>query len=521
MTETIRFIGDRIYMDTNMTPEVFAKTRFTEKIREKGVLAELTEGKWNYNPWTFDETLEKDGHMILGGTLFCGTTVSDMLKVNNSTKTKECILAVCNALENAVATKAPLANIGAGGIIVSEDFAKILFLPYNLWTMISMSAGDENYGRLNGSFISKTTDRELAIRFTQAVLTYRTISGGLPFPAIQSKQREQDIIDGNYIPLKWKTPGVDSRITEFTERAFAGASTEFPAAEFFAYEEKKLSDEEMSRFKEKAEAALAGKAKMINSKRFVRAKQTVIIAASIAAAVVLIVARSIYKTSQEKPTSKSLSARQTVEMFYTAINDLNVDGAKGCTAPELSGRVDALSHMFITSRTRSMYDTSTETVNPAVWMIKNQSRQNIYGFSNFLIDGTEGSLLVEGPRKNTRPDSAMGSGEKKFTVEYNLLDTSGEDFLGVIQCKEEVSVSYKKDRWIISSINVLDSSSQEHKFSEFIEDYNSTMKPKSHEKQDVLSAIYLMSDKYGFLPTEHEIDEAYEYLKKVSVFRFE
>ena len=46
----VDFDGNEVYLNTQMTPDVFAKTRFAEKIHEKGVLAELKNGRWNYEP---------------------------------------------------------------------------------------------------------------------------------------------------------------------------------------------------------------------------------------------------------------------------------------------------------------------------------------------------------------------------------------------------------------------------------------------------------------------------------------
>ena len=56
---------------------------------------------------------------------------------------------------------------------------------------------------------------------------------------------------------------------------------------------------------------------------------------------------------------------------------------------------------------------------------------------------------------------------------------------------------------------------------DFVRDYVSVMKAESHQKADVLAAIVELKDKYSFLPTEKEIDEGYEYLKKISVFNFD
>ncbi len=525
----IDFNKNEIYLNTKMTPDVFAKTRFAEKIHEKGVLAELKDDRWNYNPWSFTDTLEKDGYIFLHGTAFHGTTADQIFSSACEEKIHDTAKAICSALEGALKTRAPLSNIGCGGMIISGDLKKILFLPYNFFTTAAMSAGDEEFSCMNGIYINQNGNRETAIRFTQAVLVYRTLAGTFPFEEKDTKKRLLDIADTNYRVLRWTVAKAPKKLCDFTERSFAGKYVFYPQEEFESYKKNHVSQNELENFNRKASAYFDRKKNRVSSKRFIRAKQTVILFAAIAVSVVSLIAGNLYKTSQEKPTSKSLDSRQTVEMFYAATSNLLVDAARNCSAKSLEGRISVISNAFVTSRTRSMYNTATQTVNPSAWFIKNKTRQNIYGITNFLIDGTEASLLVEGPRKNTKPQAvteengiALKDGdEKSFTVEFQLLDTSGEDFLGVVYHKEKVTLLYDRDRWIVSSIDTLQVEPQEFKFSDFVADYEKVMKKNSTEKNDVLAACKSLEEKYNFIPTEHEIEEGYLYLKRVSVFNFE
>ena len=525
----VDFDGNEVYLNTQMTPDVFAKTRFAEKIHEKGVLAELKNGRWNYEPWSFTDTLEKDGYIYLHGTAFSGTTADRILSSACEEKINETEKAICGALEGGLKIKAPLSNIGCGGMILSDDLNSILFLPYNFFTTASMSAGDEEFSLMNGIYINQNGNRETAIAFTQSVLVYRTLAGTFPFEEKNTKQRLLDIADSNYKVLRWTVANAPKRLCDFTERAFAGKYVSYPKEEFESYKKVQVSQSDLEKFNMKARAYFDRKKNRVTSKRFIRAKQTVILFAAMAVGVVSLITGNLYKTSQEKPTSRSLDSRQTVEMFYAATSNLLVDAARNCSAKSMEGRISVISNAFVTSRTRSMYNTATQTVNPSAWFIQNKTRQNIYGITNFLIDGTEASLLVEGPRKNTKPQAITeedgltlkDGDEKSYTVEFQLLDTSGEDFLGVVYHKEKVTLLYAKDRWIISSIETVQVEPQEFKFSEFTADYENVMKKNSTEKEDVLFACRALAEKYNFIPTEHEIDEGYLYLKRVSVFNFE
>lgn len=525
--------GSKIFLNTNMSPDVFAKTRFADKIREKGIFCQLKENKWTYEPWSFEETKEKDGIIFLCGTLPSlenGTweNLLDLIEEKNSRKNLDAAKSLCHCLEGTLDSKIPSQNIGAGGIFFSNNCETFLFMPHNIWTTATMSLGDEEFSRLNGIFINQNSSKFRAIRFFQASLVYNAITGNLPFENKNTEQRTIDIIDGNYRPLKFSKAGVDKKICNFTEKAFEGKFCDFPAEDFTCYEEKQLNQDEIGKFNRNAQKFFERKKSAINSKRFLRARRTIILSAAGAVAVIAVIASSYYRTMMEKPTSKGLTSLETVEMYYTAINNLSVDAARNSSSSALESRVGTVSNVFVTSRTRSMYDTSTETVNPAVWFIKNQTRQNIYGLTKFLIDGTEGSLLVEGPRKNTKPhaleienDIELCSGDKKnYTVEFYLLDTSGEDLLAVVHQKEFLELTYDRDRWVISSIKT-EQEAKEYEFSRFIEDYENCMKKGSTQIEDVLAACESMNNIYDFIPTEHEIKEGYQHLKKVSVFIFE
>lgn len=524
MTKLIQIKNNKIKFNTNMTSEIFAKTRFSEKIKEKGVIAKLNGKKWEYNPWTFEETEEENRMIILVGTAFEGKVASSLFTEGTKKEIHELAIVLCSALENAINSKAPVENIGAGGIIISNDLKKIIFLPYNFWTTTTMSIGDDFFSTENGIYINQNQDKELAIRWTQAVLVYKAITGFFPFTSLDTRKRSTDIIDGNYSLLKWTIPGINKKITNWTENIFNLRLAEFPVKEFSTYKEKELSEEEITEFRKEAQAAESSKTKLIKSKRFLRAKRTILIATSISIAVVALIIGNLRKTSLEKPTTKGLTSLETVEMYYTALNELNVDAARNCTL-NLSTHVDAISNSFLKSRTRSMYDRRSDTVTPAAWLIKNQTRHHIFGLSQFYINKKKGSLLIEGPKKNTNPKAItnenevqLKDGDKKvFNAEFIILDTTGEDLLTAIKTKEKVEVTYKKDRWVLSSIETI-ALPKEFKMSEFIDDYLAVMKSNSNEKADVLLACQKLKEKYFFISTEDEIDEGYEYLKKISVF---
>ena len=126
--------GEKIFLDSRMSGNVFVKAGFAGKIRENGLLAELNGETWNFSLWSFESTLssadlkefaqDKDETVFLEGSCFYGFVLSEYLEsLEKEESIKACSL-VCNALDALDESKSALSLVGAGGIIVSKDFSK-------------------------------------------------------------------------------------------------------------------------------------------------------------------------------------------------------------------------------------------------------------------------------------------------------------------------------------------------------------------------------------------------------------
>ena len=321
-----------------------------------------------------------------------------------------------------------------------------------------------------------------AVRFLQAVIVYKAICGKVPFSEKNASSRETDIRDLNYCPLRYAVFGVDEKILLFTENAFAGKDCSFPKEEFSALELKEPSSSDLEKFKAESQKFLLCQEKRIRAKRWLRAKSTVIkiCAAVFIFAIAAVV--SLYRTFLEKRTTKGLTSLQTVEMYYSAVNLLDVDSARASSAKSLGGRVDRLANIFVTGKTSSMYNACNDLVPPSVWLVKNQLSHNIYGISNFTVDGSPCRTFFNGQRRKENPVAIFEEngqkiflGEtKEYQVEFFIFDSLGEDSLCVSLQKEKVSLEFKKDRWIITGIQT-EIESRFLKFSELKTEYSAAM----------------------------------------------
>ena len=526
------FLQDgKIFLDSRMSGNVFVKAGFAGKIRENGLLAEFNGETWNFSLWNFDGTVSsadlkefsqgKDETVFLEGSCFAGFSLSECFEsFDEKDSIKACSL-VCNALDSLDESNLPLSLVGAGGIIVSKDFSKVLFLPKNLLEASLSSLGEENFSELYGKYLNPVFSGKAAVHFLQAVIVYKAICGKFPFAEKNASSREVDIRDLNYCPLRYAVFGVDEKILLFTENAFAGKDCSFPKEEFSALELKEPSSSDLEKFKAESQKFLLSQEKRIRAKRWLRAKSTVIkiCAAVFIFAIAAVV--SLYRTFLEKRTTKGLTSLQTVEMYYSAVNLLDVDSARASSAKSLGGRVDRLANIFVTGKTSSMYNAGNDLVPPSVWLVKNQLSHNIYGISNFTVDGNPCRTFFKGQRRKENPAAIFEengqkifSGEKKeYQVEFFIFDSLGEDSLCVSLQKEKVSLEFKKDRWIITGIQT-EIESRFLKFSELKTEYSAAMENCGG---DVFACASVLRQKYDFIPTDQEITDAEKYVEEQSL----
>ncbi len=513
--------GNEILFDTGMTPDVFSKTRFVERIREKGYVASREKDAWMYEDWSFSEAVSREtsGNVFLKGSAFKGCTLGQILESSDDERIFKAICAVCESMKN---------PIGAEGIYISENMDKILYLPEKFYEASSHALGEKDFANVYGYYVNDNLHSKKSCNFTKAVLAYLLFSKHFPFEAESTKNRNEDVRDGNFMPVEYMANGICKKLSDFIDCALSGKDADFDfsnlADMYGKFCEKKFSELEMQEFDRKREKFLSCKEKKTAARRWIRKRQTFIAASLISLLVVGFIAAVLHSESLNKPTTKSLTSLETVEMFYSAVNTLNIDAAHISSTKELDGYVEVLSNMFISAKGRAMYDINAETESPASWFEKRNPVRNIYGITQFFVDGRNEEIYFEGPRRNTNPKIIHEENgkivednlKKKYAVVYYILDSSGDDLLTVIKQSDSVELTFCKDKWKISSLEP----SQEirtMKYSEFQDDF---VKALEETSKDGFKSLEIMRKKYDFLPTEKEFAEAKSYNDKRRITSF-
>ncbi len=580
-----------LFLDTSMTQTAFTKSRMADRLDENGWLAEKTDGGWKFSPWTFSGTRQNECNdenlspaarrametILFEGPAFSGRTLKALFDLDFSKELGETEISfvtyaagrVCSVLEEAAKQKIDVSNIGAGGIFVSADYSRIIFLPRELFGISMECAGKQDAAEYNGFFINPQLKDSAAINYTQSVIAYRMLTGTYPFTQTDSMQRSWDITDHNYVPLKNMVWALDEKLSFFVDNALQRKSkiishgkkkgekkrslqekisstvTEptqerlekiqqdlllsFPLKEL--YRETGLTEKgeipagghvssvirkgtiSPDQFDRQCQKEKDSFKKRLAKKRWFRKNRTKLsIAGGLVLAVAVVVLIFTYSTLKN-PTSKSLTSLETVQMYYSGLNCLDVNAVKGCSGGKGGDKfTEIINNVFVAAKTRSTYNARLATVSPAEWFCFNfEYCYNIFGLSNLFIDKLDGDIFFKGPAKNTNPKSITteyGSSltegtTKDYVVHYSLVHNEGEDSLYIIDETDEIHLLFYHGRWLVTNMIPHENSVKEIKFSEFKEDFKKAWESTGENPK---ATAALLRDSYDWIPTDLEID---------------
>ena len=539
-----------LVLDTGMTESTFSKARLADRMSEKGFIVRQGESGWKFDNWTFEEneTDEVNHDVLWKGRAFKGLTLKNYIEGSDRSFASRCVSCVITVIEEAVKQNIDLYSIGAGGIYVASDFRSVIFLPYNLFrSSVSCRSVEINTG-YNEFYLHENLRQKAALRFTQCVISYYAITGKFPYDNTDAIKRHEDLFDHNYMPLSDVVYGIDESLSTFVDsylsvsmpkiqnkgnnRAFIekDVNDSFPVRELnkelglnedgTLLEGNHLNNIErksslsFNEFTDKASKKRNTFIKRLKCKRWFRHNRTFIAVAG-AVAVVFVFFVMMYKTgSSSKPTTESLDSIQTLSMFYSAMNLQDVDSVGiSCHGKDTKNIMDIISNFYVSGKALSVYDSSQSTVSPASWFCFNyDGNYRIFGLTKLKIDGEEESLYFKGPAKNTRGlkplvneagrDLHEGDTISHQSEFYMLYSEDGEN-LHVLKRSDNVTLTWIKNRWVITSLESKEEDSPCKKSSLYT-DYSRALVDNGG---DIDTALRSISDKYQWLPTEREILE--------------
>ena len=575
-----------LYLNTSMTQSAFTKSRLVQHMNEKGCLARRKAGSWTFAPWSFTGTvfaapeqeegqsaaaIRAGGTVLLEGKGFTGCTLHALLESGNKAHASFAGAAVCAAIECALEQGAYIPPSGGGGIFIAQDFDSIIFLPSGLLETALLCAGGETFSKNQGMYVNRALKGDAALSFIQAAVAYRLLAGEFPFPAKNEDEREEDLYDGNYIPAARRVWALDEKLAAGIDNALrraaggrsapritaASAITEgsrpgaqsaeqarraglhFPLREL--YRELGLNEDgslppdgnlspvihkatvSQEAFEAETERWRARFAKQLDRKRFFRHNRTTV-AVIAAVTVLLIFCTALFISgNMGKPTSKGLSAVQTAEMFYSALNTMDVSAAGACSSGKQTGNiVDMVGTFYVTAKTQATYNAQLRTLSPAEWLNSANPQYRMFGLTQFMAGNAKGELYFQGPEKRSRPKAIAEDGgtpvsegsAKSLQTSYCLVYQEGEDGLTVTSYEDILTLTFKNRRWIITGLSHSSETTQTLSAKAFADEFTAAVS----QQGDTLKAVEALRERYPWLPSNSEIIAAADYAQQVPAF---
>lgn len=547
MKELITISDGELRLTSNLDEYSFGKTNYDSIVTQEGL---LFDGK-NFTSWTFSDVKSfEDPDRKERIVFYCGKNpLSSQAKTlaafykQDDEESLQAVKAVCQAYQIAAKSKLDFPIMGAGGILVdlSKNETKILFLPQGLYknTVSGLSASD--YYEEEGAWINQTIYNLPAICFERAVFVYKLLTGSFPYANIDQIERNADILDQNFLPLEMAIDGIDLQLAKEVNKALKlnsnvvnipgkkkkGKNSEDlkPNPDFpmeLLDQAWKLSKEQKAKikntdFEEKAQTYMKRKKSQIRTKRRIR-RNTAKIGVGIALAIVLatIISNTI-QTNQGQYYTKGLTSTQTIQAFFMGINAKDVTMISNFVkGKNPQNYVDMVSQIYVLSKQRKIYDKDNGFASPENWLLFSTNAEKydmsgLYGVTQLKIDGTAYPINVKVYKKNQKPEAVTQEGDILLKdkdqsvrkVEYYLLHSEGENFNIVVEKITDIfTLTYKKDRWIITDIS---SSSESVKVKPLVFK-NDYLNQLILTNGDVIKAVDQLRLSYDWLPGKTELE---------------
>ncbi len=547
MKELITISDGELRLTSNLDEYSFGKTNYDSIVTQEGL---LFDGK-NFTSWTFSDVKSfEDPDRKQRIVFYCGKNpLSSQAKTlaafykQDDEESLQAVKAVCQAYQIAAKSKLEFPIMGAGGILVdlSKNETKILFLPQGLYknTVSGLSASD--YYEEEGAWINQTIYNLPAICFERAVFVYKLLTGSFPYANIDQIERNADILDQNFLPLEMAIDGIDLQLAKEVNKALKlnsnvvnipgkkkkGKNSEDlkPNPDFpmeLLDQAWKLSKEQKAKikntdFEEKAQAYMKRKKSQITTKRRIR-RNTAKIGVGIALAIVLaILISNTIKTNQGQYYTKGLTSTQTIQAFFMGINAKDVTMISNFVkGKKPQNYVDMVSQIYVLSKQRKIYDKDNGFASPENWLLFSTNAEKydmsgLYGVTQLKIDGKAYPINVKVYKKNQKPEAVTQEGDILLKdkdqsvrkVEYYLLHSEGENFNIVVEKITDIfTLTYKKDRWIITDI----SSSSESVRVKPLVFKNDYLNQLILTNGDVIKAVDQLRLSYDWLPGKTELE---------------
>jgi len=468
--------------DTGVSARAFAQARLAQFITEPGLIVRPLEApSHQVELWKASgvrEVIGADGNptMVIWGPPVAGERLDTLLSKDNALAAVSLWIQAVLALgEDATVPLWPSAAIitpaNEGGT------PSVFFAPPTL-SERTRTADDVLY--VNPALGGSASVGGVAAAFTAAAMLYRILVGTPPFSAANVSILHEDMRDGNFLPIHFAVPGLDSRLVSLIQAALGSTALELPAPErtvpnlpsgtklLIALLEviqaggqtvsasslvHPLSEPDRLLLEKEKSQYLKRKTVSIKTRRFVARNTTLLLGALAGVVAAVFIIYSMISSRAYLPTTAGMEPVQVIEGYYHGFGELDHQMMEACvTGGAGKNDINAVTSFFVMSKTRQAYEfNAPPLVFPAhQWQGGDFPETPLFGATDLrveLLDGDEsgGNLRYRVDYTFWIPEDA-GSEEvlkENYVPPAGSVQSQRRDYLTLIR---------KKGNWRIAEI---------------------------------------------------------------------
>ncbi len=551
-------------LNSLLSESAFGKIQSAINLNEEGVLAECgaADGglfspsvRFEFKSFRFDgtEAEKESGQVLFTGKGFGGRPLLAIMQASDAGEKARAVYAYCACVTQAIKENVFLPANGAGGVLYKQTKGKasLLFLPESVFEFAAHNANAGDYAKLQAVWQDKNLRGHRAAAFVRAALVYHALSGQLPFPAENLEERQADILDARYLPLKNTVNGASEKLSgqlsyalEYGSAAFEqkmqesglsaknggdGAKIEW-ADKDFALEDlaaelglapdgsvhgvERKSAVSQKEFEEAAKKLLQKKSVRAKASRGLRRNRALFVTGIFLIAGSLFFGRSVRNDKLGRPTTVSLSARQTAEVFFSGLHSMNTILMQySCKGKQAKGLVESVSNLYVASKMRDAFSQTVGTVTPEIYVYRSDlSNKWIYGITNFKL-GEDSETLAQADNRKSAPTPKQKpvplkaqNGETRilWASYYRVHNEGNESDISVEKTAGPVTLTFVKNRWLVTGLDLAAEESQ-CPLKEFLADREASLKAADG---DAILAARSLRQKYEWIPNDKEMAAA-------------
>lgn len=511
-----------VFLCTALDEMMFAKTKFSSLMDEKGFIADFSDGSVSFTEWAFTGTKTIADLVYFTGEGFAGTPISELPEKEFSTDViKSVLFAVCCAYDSALSSDIPLPCAGPSAVLYDDENNRLLFVPQKTFDRSCANLGKEKYDMIVDPWQDSALTGIRAVNFTRAVYIYFAFTKQLPYPAAAQMDKSVAIAYKNFCPLEFQVNGINLLLAAMTDISLSGKNTEkkFPMdklkEELFRTtpRKKQIPDELLA---EEAENYMRKRARRIQRKQNCNRRAGPVIAAVAALIFITIFTLIAVHENSKKPTVIGLSSRQTTEIFYAGIHRMDTDymlaSAKDC--PQAQGYISRIPQIYVTTQMKAAYNFESGMSTPENWMFFEPDStkaysHSIYGITNFTADEIPSTLTMTAPTIRNHPPRMTHIGKERLTtvsraqhtVHYYLVHTV-DNMIVIEEFTTVAELKFSGKKWQIAFL-------KETSSKETLSPLNFSLDLKAALEKtggNTVEAIELLRGTYPWVPTKESME---------------